>query len=174
MQEISHIIVQGIVRSDPKSFRIMYDAYYAYLCGLAVSYIHDFEQARELVNDVFLRVWEHRAELKHPPLPYLISGVRNACYNYLRDSRKASAVTLSLMERIPDVPLYDEEEVEDLVHRIVRLSAELPKRCAEVFSLHFSEELDTADIARRLGISPSTVRVQLKIALDKMREMLKK
>lgn len=77
MPEITPIIVQGIARSDPKCFRSLYDAYYAYLCGLAVSYIHDFEQARELVNDVFLRVWEHRTELKHPPLPYLISGVRN-------------------------------------------------------------------------------------------------
>lgn len=91
MQEITPITVQGIVHSDPKCFRMLYDAYYAYLCGLAVSYIHDFEKARELVNDVFLRVWERRAELKYPPLPYLISGVRNACYNYLRDSKKAMA-----------------------------------------------------------------------------------
>ena len=173
MQEITQKIVQGIINSDPRCFRTLYDAYYSYLCGLAVSYIHDFEEARELVNDVFLRVWERRALLKHPPLPYLISGIRNACFNYLRDNKKASEVTLSLLERIPDVALYDENEVEDIVRMISDLSSQLPKRCYEVFNLHFDEGLDTADIAKRLGLSPSTVRVQLKLAIDKIREKLK-
>lgn len=173
MQEITQKIVQGIINSDPRCFRTLYDAYYSYLCGLAVSYIHDFEEAQELVNDVFLRVWERRSLLKHPPLPYLISGVRNACFNYLRDNKKASEVTISLLERIPDVALYDENEVEDIVRMISDLSSQLPKRCYEVFNLHFDEGLDTADIAKRLGLSPSTVRVQLKLAIDKIREKLK-
>ena len=173
MQEITQKIVQGIINSDPRCFRTLYDAYYSYLCGLAVSYIHDFEEAQELVNDVFLRVWERRSLLKHPPLPYLISGVRNACFNYLRDNKKASEVTISLLERIPDVALYDENEVEDIVRMISDLSSQLPKRCYEVFNLHFDEGLDTADIAKKLGLSPSTVRVQLKLAIDKIREKLK-
>ena len=174
MQKITPTIVQGIIRSDLKCFRSLYDAYYAYLCGLAVSYIHDCEKARELVNDVFVRVWERRAQLKHPPLPYLISGVRNACYNYLRDTRKASEMTLVIMENLPDRRPYNEEEVEDLVLMISDVSSKLPARCSEVFSLHFIEGLDTDEIAGKLGISPSTVRVQLKIALDKIRQNLKK
>lgn len=174
MQEVSRITVLGIVHSDPKCFRRLYDAYYAYLCGLAVSYIHDFEKARELVNDVFLRVWERRRDLKYPPLPYLISGVRNACYNYLRDNRKESELTLGLVERMQAVDLYDEGEVEEIVSHISELSNQLPKRCFEVFSMHFFDCMDTADIAAKLDISPSTVRVQIKIALDKIRESIKK
>ena len=166
-------IVQGIVNSDQRCFRSLYDAYYSYLCGLAVSFIHDYEKARELVNDVFLRVWEHRAQLKYPPLPYLISGVRNACFNFLRDNKKASEVSLSILERVPDVPLYDNSEVEDIVALISKLSDHLPQRCLEIFSLHFYYGLDTAEIAKQLDISPSTVRVQIKIALDKIRENLK-
>ena len=118
MPEITLTTVRGINCSDPRSFRSLYDAYYSYLCGLAASYIHDFEKARELVNDVFLRVWERRTEFKYPPLPYLISSVRNACYNYLRDVRKASMVTLEFVERIPDTALYDENEVEDIMQLI--------------------------------------------------------
>ena len=174
MHKITPDIVKVIVNSDLKSFRSLYDAYYAYLCGLAVSYIHDFEKARELVNDVFVRVWERRTQLKHPPLPYLISGVRNACYNYMRDSKKASEMTLVLMESIPDAGLYNEEEVEDIALIISEISAKLPQRCRQVFQLHFSNGLDTEEISECLGISPSTVRVQLKIALDKIRENLKK
>ena len=174
MQKITPNIVKGIVQSDMKCFRSLYDAYYAYLCGLAVSYIHDFEKAQELVNDVFVRVGERRSQLKHPPLPYLISGVRNACYNYLRDTKKASEMTLVLMENLPDVALYNEEEVEGLVIMIAEVSSKLPQRCHEVFTLHFNEGLNTEEIAQQLGVTPSTVRVQLKIALDKIRENLKK
>ena len=133
MQNVTPTIVQGIVNSDMRCFRSLYDAYYAYLCGLAVSYIHDFEKAREITNDVFVRVWKRRAQLKYPPLPYLISGIRNACYNYLRDCKKASEITLVLMERIPDLELYDEQDVEDIVHEIEEVSSTFPKRCGEVF-----------------------------------------
>ena len=174
MPEITPTTVRGINCSDPRSFRSLYDAYYSYLCGLSASYIHDFEKARELVNDVFLRVWERRTEFRYPPLPYLISSVRNACYNYLRDTRKESRVTLEFMERIPDTALYDENEVEDIMQMISDITAGLPNRCREVFSLHFHEGMDTADIADRLDVSASTIRVQLKIALDKIRERLSK
>lgn len=174
MPKITPQIVQGIVNSDLKSFRSLYDAYYAYLCGLAVSYIHDFEKARELVNDLFVRVWERRAQLKYPPLPYLISGVRNACCNYLRDSRKVSEMTLVMMEHLPEAELYNEDEVEDIVLMISEITSTLPKRCREVFSLHFIEGLDTDEISEKLSITPSTVRVQLKAALDKIRENIKK
>ena len=171
MSEISRQTVWGINFSDPDCFRSLYDEYYSYLCGVAASFIGDFEKSRELVNDVFLRVWARRLLLKYPPLPYLFSAVRNACYNYLRDNRKT--IELSLLENIPDVPLYDEREVEDLVELISEISSQLPDRCREVFDLHFNEGMDAKEIAERLNITPSTVRVQLKIALDKIREKMK-
>lgn len=52
MPEITPITVRGIINSDQKCFRSLYDAYYAYLCVMAVSLIHDPEKSRELVNDV--------------------------------------------------------------------------------------------------------------------------
>lgn len=173
MSKITPLTVLGIVNSNPKSFRSLYDAFYSYLCGIAVSYVHDFEVARELVNDVFIRVWEHRTRLKYPPLPYLISGVRNACLNYLRDRQNTSEAHMVFMESLPDVPVYNEADVEEIVAMIDNLRSSLPPRCAEIFALHYNQGLDTEEIAGRLGVSQSTVRVQIKIALDKIREKIR-
>ena len=173
MPTITPATVRGIVHSDIGCFRDLYDAYYSYLCGMAVSYVHNFEAAREIVDDVFIRVWERRSRLKYPPLPYLFSAVRNVCYNYLRDTKKASGVTLVLMEQLPDCCPYDESEVEDIVRLINEISDSLPQACKEVFTLHYNDGMDTAEIAERLGIAPSTVRVQIKLALDRIREKMK-
>ena len=100
--------------------------------------------------------------------------MRNACYNYLRDTKKASGVTLVLMEQLPDCCPYDESEVEDIVRLINEISDSLPQACKEVFTLHYNDGMDTAEIAERLGIAPSTVRVQIKLALDRIREKMKK
>lgn len=172
MQKISPILVQGIVNSDQNCFRTLYDAYYSYLCGFAVSLIHDFGKAQELVNDVFIRVWKNRARLKYPPLPYLISGVRNACYNYLRDTKNATEASLVLTDHIPETG-YNEEDISDIVSTISEIADSLPKRCAEIFRLHFNDCMETEEICERLSIKPSTVRVQLKIALEKIREKIK-
>ena len=48
MPTITPATVRGIVHSDIGCFRDLYDAYYSYLCGMAVSYVHNFEAAREI------------------------------------------------------------------------------------------------------------------------------
>lgn len=174
MRKITSLTVLGIVNSNPRCFRDLYDAYYSYLCGMAVSYIHDFEKAREIVDDVFVRIWERRSQLKYPPFPYLLAAVRNTCYNYLRDVKKVSEVTLVLMERLPEIGLYDDEDVETLVNLINEVAKSLPKGCKEVFHLHYNEGLSTQEISSHLGIAQSTVRVHLKTALDRIREKIKK
>ena len=77
-----------------------------------------------------------------------------------------------LKTEIPEIDaIYGVHEWDKMISDI---TAGLPNRCREVFSLHFHEGMDTADIADRLDVSASTIRVQLKIALDKIRERLSK
>ena len=58
-----------------------------------------------------------------------------------------------------------EAEVEELVRRLIN---DLPERCRTVFLLNRQEGLSSREIAEALSLSESTVRVQIKIAVDRI------
>ena len=91
-------IISRINNGDAKAFEQLYTTFYVYLCAVATKYVYNSEAAREIVNDVFMNVWNHHSALIHPVNAYLIRSVRNYCLNYLRDKRQQ------------EVPLSDVQE----------------------------------------------------------------
>lgn len=81
-------IISRINNGDAKAFEQLYTTFYVYLCAVATKYVYNSEAAREIVNDVFMNVWNHHSALIHPVNAYLIRSVRNYCLNYLRDKRQ--------------------------------------------------------------------------------------
>ncbi|MCC8096588.1 MAG: hypothetical protein LIP05_15405 [Tannerellaceae bacterium] len=53
-------------------------------CAVATKYIYDPETAKEIVNDVFLNIWNNHTPLTSPVNAYLVKAVRNRCLNHLR------------------------------------------------------------------------------------------
>ena len=62
---------------------------------------------------------------------------------------------------------------EDLRHRVRELVEQLPPRCRSIFKACMYEGMDYQEIAERESLSVSTVRVQMKIAVDKLHEQMK-
>ena len=83
-------IISRINNGDAKAFEQLYTTFYVYLCAVATKYVYNSEAAREIVNDVFMNVWNHHSALIHPVNAYLIRSVRNYCLNYLRNSDNKS------------------------------------------------------------------------------------
>ena len=61
-------------------------------------------------------------------------------------------------------------EVIDSVNHIKKTAQLLPERCRVIFEMYFYFGYNSTEIAEYLGLSPNTVRVQLKIALDKLKK----
>ena len=76
-------IISRINNGDAKAFEQLYTTFYVYLCAVVTKYVYNPEAAREIVNDVFMNVWNHHSALIHPVNAYLIRSVRNYCLNYL-------------------------------------------------------------------------------------------
>ncbi len=137
------------------------------------SIVHQKESSEEIVNDVFLKLWEKRhlrPAIGNPGL-YLYVSVKNRSLNHLRDN--AAARTVEIGERCdeyirfdtnPETILLDAEGLQ----RIQAAINQLPPRCRLIFSLIKEDGLRYKDVSRLLEISVKTVEAQLAIALRKI------
>ena len=167
--ELLHKICQG----DEASFTQAFDHYYSGLCFYADKFIHDIDESRSLVQQVYVDLWIKRDKLTiHQSLKaYLFKAVRNNALDYLKHKR---IETKYLLEVDTELTTSDQNMIEEaeLNARINRAIEELPKKCREVFTLCRFEELKYSEIAQRLGISVKTVEMQMGIAMKKLRQKL--
>ena len=165
--------------NGPLAFEELYKAYFIRLLRFCYSIIHQKEAAEEIVNDVFLKLWErskNTPDITNPEL-YLYIAVKNRSLNYLRDH--ANLATVELSERCdpyirfdtnPETLLLDAEAL----HRLRTAINQLPPRCKLIFTLIKEDRLKYKDVARLLDLSVKTVEAQLAIALRKLATFQKK
>lgn len=175
-------VVQQVNKGSEQAFAELYKAYYAYLNAVAIYYLQDKEVAQEVVDDVFLNVWEKRENLVFPIHYYLVRSVQNGCLNYIRSQRALQTaldghrdeVLFFLEEHIlsTSTPLEDVElkETEAEIRRVVD---NLPVKMRAVFEAYFYDGKSAEEIAEEMNLSVNTIRVQIKNALDKLKQSLK-
>lgn len=163
----------------------IYTEYYSKLLRFAQTYLNSEADAENLVQDVFLKLWD-----KHPDLrdveninAYLFKLVKNACINHLQHEKNVREymsrakyiyetdinIRIQALERFDDV-IFDDKKIEEILNNAIE---KLPERCREIFKLSRFEGLKYTEIANRLSISPNTVENQMVIALKKLRITLK-
>ena len=181
MPEIREDIVTRINEGDIKAFELLYSTYYVYLCAVATKYIFNSEASREVVNDVFINVWNNRSTLIFPVQAYLIRAVQNRCLNHLRGQRLQMVPMSDVQEHLLTIqeqqisaeshPLayLENKEFEEKIYRAVD---SLPAKCRDIFVQYLYHNKTYEEIAITNHISSSTVRVQIKIGLAKLRELL--
>jgi RNA polymerase sigma-70 factor, ECF subfamily len=166
-------ILQKIVQGDERSFTEAFDNYYVGLCYYADKIIHDSDESRSLVQQVFVDLWmkRHKLVIEQSLKAYLFTAVKNYSLDYLKH-KLVEAKYLNQKQPLPVT--YDQDLIEEaeLNSRINSAIEELPEKCREIFILCRFEELRYSDIALRLGISIKTVEMQMGIALKKLRAKL--
>ena len=143
------------------------------LCRLAMKYIGDFDNAKDIVHEVFTSFWQKFDLLAHDTQykSYLFTAVRNKSFNYLRDKKSHLAIADAEEQITPE--LVESLETKELAREINYALNLLPDRCREVFELSRFEELKYAQIAQKLDISTKTVEAQISKALRMLRDHLK-
>lgn len=159
------------------NFDKVYVLYYSRMHRFAREYVLSSEDAENIVQDVFLLVWERRKvlDIQISLTAYLFSLVKNKCLDYLRhqvvadEYKKDLALKLSALELLNHT-LSSEEDVEHVITEAVN---KLPERCKLVFLKSRIEGMKYREIANELNISVNTVENQMAIALKKLRVELK-
>jgi len=161
------------------AFNMFYELYYDQVFRYAYYFLKDTEACREVITDVFIAVWQSRSKLEQVENieSYLFISVRNEVTRYNKRARKYDVVSLDELplqmditsDEVPDDQITH-KEMEQLLSKIV---GELPEKCRLIFMMVRQEGLKPKEIAEKLSISENTVRVQMKIAIDKIVTQIK-
>ena len=167
---------------DQTRFSQLYFLYYMKLLRFSQTYVESEEEAKNIVQDVFLYLWEHFGTLDgvRSVEAFLVTMTRNRCLNFLKhklfvDSHKQSLQEVEESQmRLYALQQFDESinSSEGIEERLTQAVAELPERCREIFYMSRMDGLKHKEIADRLNISVNTVENQIAIALKKIRARL--
>lgn len=170
-------IVDQMLRGDKQAFKYFFDKYYDELCNFVNIYLHNNDLAEEVVQDIFVYLWENKTKIKIQTSlkSYLYSASKYQSLNRLRNQKRK----ISLQEMISDESLNSLgietdsfSNTEDLKKILEDAFLQLPEKCRQIFILSKQNELTNKEIAERLGISIKTVENQMTIALKKLRAYL--
>lgn len=158
-------------------FDEIYVSYFSRMRRFAREYVLFDEDAENIVQDVFLLLWEKKDVLKVQVslISYLFSLVKNRCLDYLRhqvvaeEFKQELSVKLSALEHL-DQTFGSEEEIESIVKSAID---NLPERCREIFIKNRIDGKKYREIADELQLSVNTVENQMGIALKRLRMSLK-
>lgn len=154
-----------------------YERFYSYALSVCLAYVSDREDAREVLNDGFLKAFRNLSELKNEDglLPWLRRIMVNTAIDYYRKNRKRAgqisieSVTVNLEEPyLNDETIFAQLSAED----ILNVLHQLPVPYRLVFSLYVLEGYSHREIAQRLGLAESTSRAHLTEANRRLRHAL--
>ncbi len=161
---------------DEKAFQILFRKYYQAMCHFANQFLTDREVAEEIVQEMFVKIWEKRqvlnieSSVKH----YLFRSVRNHCLNQIQHEKIKKQYAQKVKESaILEVNPDDYFLEIDLVKRIEKSINSLPPKRREIFRLSREQGMKYKEIAETLDISVKTVEAQMGLALKYLRDELK-
>ncbi|HYX08326.1 MAG TPA: RNA polymerase sigma-70 factor [Bacteroidales bacterium] len=161
---------------DKKAFEYIFKNYYLQLCLFSKQYTGNIDDSREVVQDLFIWLWEKRGNLDH------LQSVKTYVHSSLRFNsiRKRSMDkfrfidTTDISEEKFVSGFHDELEYTELQSVVFKVINRLPDRCREIFELSRYEKHTYKEIAQKLGISVKTVEGQISKALRNIQSGIEK
>lgn len=155
----------------------MFHNLYKSLCLFANKYVDSLETSKDLVQDVFIKIWEDKVEFKNEDnvKSYLYTSVKNRSLDYLKSKRYKSTDHFSSikMEQLETESFFMREVVVLETSAILEKAINtLPNKCAQIIKLS-TKNFTNAEIAKNLNISINTVKTQKKIAYKRLKPLLK-
>lgn len=168
--------ILALKEGNLQAFNELFDRYGKRLYHFSIGYLKSVEDAEEIVQEVFLKIWDNRIELSAQKSleSYLFTIARNGILNTIRKS-KSEQVYLNYVKinSVKNV-LLDEElnfnELEKAYNNVIEL---LSPRRKEIYSLSKEHSFSNTEIAMKMNISVKTVENQMTSALSEIRKNLR-
>lgn len=168
-QELTALLKRG----DRNAFTEIYNRYWQAAYQSSFRILNDDEACMDVVQDVFVWLWEHRKQLEINVLKsYILTAVKFKMLNVIRQGKMKEAVYGEVFKGEPEYSLEHNAEVKELMEIIAKFTDELPTQARQIFRMSRYEHLSNKEIALLMGISEKTVKNQINRSLKKLRGTL--
>ncbi len=175
-KEQEQLLLQQLAAGSERAFTAMYNAHKQHIFDVALLYTKNEDQAEEIVQEVFHKIWEKRETLANVLefKNFLFIIARNYIFNQFKKSSQELAAQKNYLQEITindtDYRLRG-EQCEELLHTAI---ASLPPQRKRIYQLAKEGGLSYEEIASQLSISRFTVKNQMAEALRFIRVQLHK
>ena len=173
-------IIELIKQGDIAAFNTLFKSVYLQLYIHCRKFIPDPEDAKDILQNVFLRFWEKRENIDiHTSLnAYLYRAIQNECLNYLHSTGtievpQCETTNVLFREEAEDNDPHSTLSVLEIEQIMENTIEELPDQCKSIFKLSRINGLKNQEIADKLDISVRTVETQIYRALKILKSRLK-
>ena len=173
-EQVKGWLIQIARHDDSRAFRLLFEALYPELMRFALYYVKIRETAEEIIQDVFVKIWQIRATLLTILnfRAYLFTTTRNQCLNYLQ--RKRQSVPIHFGDDADTAAIGADDnpqhalELIDMQRSLKAAVDALPPQCRLIFQLVKEQGFSYREVADLLALSPRTIETQIGIALKKI------
>ncbi len=183
--KVSQEYLEALKLDSEKAFREIMDCWYSRLFNFANGYLTNEENSKEVLQDVFLKLWDNRRKLAENTNlnAYLFTLTRNRCIDIIRRERLMLQFQTDKQEEYRRLtenqdalsdPILDDLFVMEIQTEINRVVSALPEQCRNVFVLSRSNGMKNKEIGQTLDLSEKTVESHLTKALKTIRQALER
>ena len=170
-------LIKRINDNDTDAFEFLFKSYFAPLCNFVYIRIRNKDNAKEIVQEVFVNIYKNREHWspKGNIKSYLYRAVKNQMINFLKysgNSKKSDIEPDDLKTKNQPNPLelYMQKELREAYLNAV---SDLPEKCRETLLLVKDQGFSYKEVAELQNLSIKTVESQMRLAFQKLRKALK-
>jgi RNA polymerase sigma-70 factor (ECF subfamily) len=176
-ESLNHIrLFHSLAKGDELAFEKLYKLYFPRLHSFSFKIINDSGLAKDVVQNVFIKIWETRTSFNFDnPEAFIYRMVRNASINYIRhlkvvDNLKSRVKDQYLGEELYYIDMVGNEPYilieKELEDKILEVMNSLPDKCLTVFRMSRIDGLKNREIADQLEISIKSVEKHISKAMQ--------
>lgn len=183
MTEIRNLNHSKNSREDISSFEELFRSYYPQMKRYTLHFVPNEEEANDLIQDVFLKLWSERSSLdgKKNEVAFMFTLLRNKCLNLIKkkviEGKYMERQIFMETERLYYLSFDQIDEFESMKDRLSlefdSLIKEMPDKCGIVFRLRWLEGKKIKEIAAQMNISTTMVDKQLAKGMEIARRKFK-
>ncbi len=169
-------LIKSLKNGEERAYMYLLDKLHRRLYAYAMTLVNDHAMAEDIVQNVFLKTWQHRKKLniEFSIQSFLYRSVYNEFVNTYKKGKSVMLLQMKYYESLSEtIENKDDTIIEKMIDIVSGEIEKLPPKCRQIFSMSKKEGLSNIEIAEYLKISPKAVEKQITKAFNILRVSLK-